>query len=181
MHVSRAELRRWRRLDGIQRGGPAGHGPGVPMLQLAPGGQHKRILLIRLLIGGNNLCRHELARAVCRWETIAEHDVLARLIRAKARIGHGAFHHQPVPGDVVQRRHGVLHFGKNVGGAFICPIQTNAVRQFLGDPPVRLGLARRVNRLAAHLHRAVGVRHRAVLFRPGCGRQNDVGKHGGFG
>ncbi len=51
----------------------------------------------------------------------------------------------------------------------------------LDDPQVWPGVARRVDRLLAQLHHAVGVGDRAGLLGPGGGGQHHIGQPGGFG
>ena len=59
--------------------------------------------------------------------------------------------------------------------------QPDPARELLDDPEVLARLARRLDRLAAELHHAVGVGHGADLLRPGGRRQHDVGEIRGLG
>jgi hypothetical protein len=61
------------------------------------------------------------------------------------------------------------------------PAAAHAVGDLLDDPQVLTRVAGQRQRLAAHLHLAVGVGDRAVLLRPAGRRQHDVGVHGGLG
>ena len=77
--------------------------------------------------------------------------------------------------------HALLHFFKHLLGAGVVPTQPETPGDFLDNPPVGLCLPRRRQCGTAHLHLAVGVGDGAGLFRPGGGRQDNVGKLGGLG
>ena len=61
------------------------------------------------------------------------------------------------------------------------PVEAEAARDLLDDPPVGAGVAGQGHGGAAHLHLAVGVGDGAVLLGPGRGRQDDVGELRGLG
>ena len=151
------------------------------MLELPAGGQDHRIVGVRLLAGRLRRRRHQLAAAVGGREPLAEHDLLARRIGRRAGIGHGAFPFQPLPRDIVERRHGPRHLGVDIGRALVGPVEAHSPGDFPDDPDVVPRLAGQGERLPAHLDLPVGVGDRAGLLRPGRGRQYDIGMPGRLG
>ncbi len=61
------------------------------------------------------------------------------------------------------------------------PVEPDAPGELLDDPPILPRVAGHRQRGATHLHLPVGVGDGAVLFRPGRGRQHDIGVFGGLG
>ena len=66
-------------------------------------------------------------------------------------------------------------------GAVGGPVLPQTFRQFLENPPVGLGLARRLGDLAHPADPALAVGEGAVVLAPGRGREDDIGKPGGLG
>ena len=79
------------------------------------------------------------------------------------RIGHRALAHQPLPGDVLQRRHQLRHLGEDLARAGIIPRQAHALADLLDDPEILPRIAGRLDHLARQLHAAVGVGEGAGL------------------
>ena len=153
----------------------------MPVLELAPGGQHHRVGIVRQLGWRQHLGRREPAAAVVGREAVAEHDLLARRLRPVARIGDRALALQPLPGDVGERGHGTRHLVVDLARMLVVPVEPDPACDLLDDPPVLTGIARQRQRPAAHLHLPVGVGDGAVLLRPGRGRQHHVRVHRGLG
>ena len=97
------------------------------------------------------------------------------------RIGHRALAHQPVPGDVLQRRHHLRHLGEDIGRAVVIPRQAHALADLLDDPEILPRIAGRLDHLARELHAAVGVGEGAALLGKRRGRQDHVGVERGLG
>ena len=83
---------------------------------------------------------------------------------------------EPVPGDAGDARHRAAHLVKHLGYRCIGPGQAELFRDLLNDPQVLPCVARRVERLTAELHQAVGVRERAGLLGERTRRQDHVGE-----
>src|SRR6516165_6892123 len=96
-------------LELVEHARPSGYRPGVPMFELAAGGQHHRVLGIGLL--------------------------------GRAWIGHRALALEPLPGDVVERRHCPLHLGEHVARMGVGPVEPDAARDLLDDPPIEASIA----------------------------------------
>ena len=124
--------------------------------------------------------RHDLAAAAFGRETRGEDDLVAGLMGIVDRIGHRALAHQPLPGDVVQRRHHLRHLGEDVGRSAVIPGQPHPLGDLLNDPEVLPGIAGRLDHLARQLHAAVGVGEGAGFLRKRRGRQDHVGVERGF-
>ena len=58
----------------------------------------------------------------------------------------------------------------------VLPIQAHAFGNLLNDPQIGFGLSRRLNRLSAHLHHAIGVGHGTRFFWPGGSGQHHIGQ-----
>ena len=78
-----------RRLERVEHRGAARHGAGVPMFELAAGGEDERIFLVRHFVRRLQLRRHQLGETARARETLVEHDVAAGLIGRVGRIGDG--------------------------------------------------------------------------------------------
>ncbi len=63
----------------------------------------------------------------------------------------------------------------------VVPAAAHAVGDLLDDPQIVPRVARQRQRLAAHLHLAIGVGDGAVLLRPARGRQHHIGIDRGLG
>ena len=63
----------------------------------------------------------------------------------------------------------------------VIPIEADAPRDFLDDPPIGHDAVRRCHRFAAHLDLTVGIGDGAILLRPGGGGQDYISKKRGFG
>ena len=113
-------------LDLVEHGGAPGHRAGVPMLELAAGGENERELRVGLLVGRCELRRHQLAEPAGTREAVGEHDVVARLVGRVGRIGHRAFALDPLPRDVVERGHQRRHLGIDLARMRVVPRQPDA-------------------------------------------------------
>ena len=82
---------------------------------------------------------------------------------------------------MVERGHAELHLGEDLARMGVVPIEPKSLRKILNDPDILARLARQRQRLAPHLDLAIGVADGAVFFRPGRGRQHDVGIARGLG
>src|SRR5258708_34422811 len=85
-------------LERVERRCTAGHGAGMPVLELAAGRKHERELGVGLLVRRDDFRRHELAAAILGRKAIAEHDVVAGLIGRVRRIGDRALPREAGPG-----------------------------------------------------------------------------------
>ena len=63
----------------------------------------------------------------------------------------------------------------------VVPVEAEPVRDLLDDPQVLPRIARRIDRLAAHLHQPVGVGEGAGLLGKRAGREDHVGQVRRFG
>ncbi len=168
-------------LDRVEHRGAPRDGAGVPVLELAPGDEDEGIVLVRAFRRGNDVGRHELAAPGGRGKLVGEDHRLARIAFVLAGVGHAAFLFQPLPGDAGDGRHRLAHLVEHVRSTTVVPVEAHAARDFLDDPQIGLRLARRLQRLAAELHHAVGVGDGAILLRPRSGGQDDVCEIAGFG
>ena len=174
------------RLQRIQYGGAPRHAAGMPVLQLAPGDQHERVVGIRALVGGNDVGRHQVHAAIGRVKVLQKDSGRAGVIGAQARVSHAGFTLQALPGDAPNAGvHGLAHFFINSRHTavvtHVVPVQAHAPGHLLNDPQIGFGLARRLNGLQAQLHHAVSVGHGAGLLGPSGGGQHHVGQPRGFG
>ena len=64
------------RLELVEHVGAAGHGPSVPVFELAPGYQHQGILLVWHLGRGQHIGRHESRASALCWKAVPEDDRL---------------------------------------------------------------------------------------------------------
>ncbi len=168
-------------LDRIEYRGAACNRAGVPVLELAPGDEHERVLPVGALVGRNDVGRHELAAPGGRREAVGEHHRLTRIAFLLARIGDAALLFQPLPGDAGNRGHRFSHLVEHVRRATVVPVEPDAARDLLDDPQIGLGFARCFKRLASELHHAVGVGHGSRLLRPCRRRQDHVGEVASLG
>ena len=136
---------------------------------------------VRHFVRRLELGRDQLGEAARTREALVEHHVAARHVRPVGRIGDGVFALDALPGDVVERRHHRRHLGEDLADVLVVPAAADAVGDLLDDPEILARVARQRQRLAAHLHLAVGVGDGAVLLRPAGGRQHDVGIDRGLG
>ena len=168
-------------LQGIERGRASGHAAGVPVLELAAGDQHHRIVGVGALVGGNDVGRNEAAPAGFAREAVDEDDRIARVAFVAARVGHRVLALEPLPGDAGDVRHRVPHLVEDLRHRLIVPVEAELTRHLLDDPEVLARVARRVDRLAAELDEPVGVGEGARLLRERARRQDDVGEVGRLG
>ena len=169
------------RLQRVEHRGAPRHGAGVPMLELAAGGEDERIVVVRRLVRRRELGRHQFAEAARAREALVEHHVAAGLVGRVGRIGDVILALDALPGDVVERRHQPRHLLEHFADVLVVPLLAHALGEILDDPQILARVARQRQRLAAHLHLAVGVGDGAVLLRPGGGRQDHVGVGAGLG
>ena len=71
------------RLERIEHRGAPRHRAGVPVLELAAGGEDERILGVRHLVRRRELGRDQLGEAARAREALVEHHVAAGLVRAR--------------------------------------------------------------------------------------------------
>src|SRR5690349_2666315 len=167
--------------DRVQRVGPAGHRPGVPVLQHPPGVQDERVFLVGQFPGGQPLGGHQVREPVVRVELLGEHHhgaVAAGRVRVGIQLAARA---EVIVGQVPVAGDDRDQFLEDVPGRLVLPVQADPVGDVLHDLPVDPGLARRVEHLAAELHAAVGVGVGALLLQVGGGGQDHVGELGGLG
>ena len=164
------------RLDRVEHRGAARHAAGVPVFELAAGDQHHRVLGVGALVGRDDIGRYEARAARLAREGLGEHHRLARVALLHARIGHRMLALQALPRDAADARHRVAHLVEHFRHVAVLPVEAKLLRHLLDDPQVLLGVARRVDGLAADLHQAVGVGEAAGLFREGGSRQDHVGQ-----
>ena len=88
---------------------------------------------------------------------------------------------QPLPRDAANARHGVAHFVEHVGHMVVVPVEAEFCCDLLDDPQVLSRVTRRVNRLTAYLHQAIGVGEAAGFLGEGAGGQDHVGQIRRFG
>ena len=153
----------------------------MPVFKLAAGGQHRGVLGVDRLVGRQGGGQREAGAAARGREAIAKHHVQPRRVLCGARICHRAFALQPCPVDVRQRSHALPHFGEDIARMGVLPVEPEATRDLLRDPPVGLCLAGQRHGGAAHLHLSVGVGDGAVFFGPRRGRQDHIGELRRFG
>ena len=146
----------------------------MPVLELTAGGEDHRVLVVRLLVGGNDTGGYELRAPVRRRKAVAEDDIVSGAIRCVAGIGDGALALQALPCNVVQRWHDGLHLGEYVAHVLEPPVDADSPRELLDDPPVLTRVAGEFQGLSTHLHLAIAVRDRTVLFGPRRGRQHHI-------
>ena len=151
------------------------------MLQLTPGDQHHRVLVVGALVGRDDVGRHEARAPAFTRKTVDEHHRLARVALGQTGVGDGVLSLQPVPGHAADAGHAAAHFIEHLGDMAVGPAQPQALGQLLNDPQVLARVAGRVDGLAAHLHQPVGVGETAGFLGKGARRQDHVGQVGGLG
>ena len=151
------------------------------MFEHAAGGQHHRILVVGYLIGRNDLGRHDLAAAAFSRETGGENDLVARLVRTIHGIGHRTLTHQPLPGNVLERRHQLRHLRENLARTCVIPGQPHPLAYLLDDPEILPCIAGWLDHLPRQLHAAISVGEGAGFFRERRGWQNNVSVERGLG
>ena len=157
----------------------------MPMFQLPPGDQDHRILGIRPLVGRNDVGGHEFRSAGRRRKRLDEHHRIAGIAFLLAGIGDAVFLLQPLPGNTADARHGMSHLIEHsrhrLLSRAIRPREAKLARDIDDDLQILARLARRIECLASQLHISIGVGKGAGFLGKRGGRQNDVGKIGGFG
>src|SRR5690606_38368916 len=116
----------------------------------------------------------ELPTAARGGEALLEKDLLARVAFLPARIGHAVLALEALPRDPRVRRRGLADLLEDVRRAAVVPIEADAARDLLDDPPVLPRLPGRLERLASELHAAVRVRERPRLLGEGGRGQDHV-------
>ncbi len=173
------------RLDRIQHARAPRHGAGVPVLELAPGDEHHRIVVVGALRSRDDVGGNEPRAAALGREMIDEYHGLARVGFALARIRHGAFALETLPADAGDRRHRPAHLLEHFRDAavrsLVVPVEAEPPRHLLDDPEILARFPGQVQRPAPQLHHAIGIGDGSGLLRPGGGRQDHVGKIGGLG
>jgi len=107
------EARDCRGLERIEHGRAARHRAGVPVLELAAGGEDERILGVGLSSGAVYLVGNQLRETAGTRKALVEHDIVARHVRPVDRIGDVILACDALPGDVGERRHQVSHLGEH--------------------------------------------------------------------
>src|SRR5437773_3681465 len=92
-------------LERIEHAGAPRHAAGVPMLELAPGDEHHRVVGIGPLCGGNDVGWNELRLAAFTRERVDENDRVAPIAFVATRVRHRVLALEPVPGDAGGSRH----------------------------------------------------------------------------
>ena len=176
----------------------------MPVLELAAGNQHERVVGIGSFVGRNQVGGHQMHPTVVGIEAADEDCRRARVVFGQAGVSHARFTLKALPGDAGDRGvHRLAHLfkdlrhpragnrldGNRIGnvvgevgrGSPVMPAQPHAIGDRLDDPEIGTGFAGRRDRLLAQLHHAVGIADRAVFLWPGGGRQHHVGEPGGLG
>ena len=153
----------------------------MPVLQQPSRRQHQRIGLVGQLVGRHEVGRHDLGPARLGRERVAENDLIAGLVRGVARIGDRVLPHQPLPGDVGERRHHLRHLAEHIRHVLVGPLQADALGDLLDQRPIQPRLARGADHGTADLHLPVGVGEGAPLLGVRRGWQDHVGVPGRLG
>jgi hypothetical protein len=131
--------------------------------------------------GSVNLVATSFAMPPGRGKPLSKTTSPARHVRPVDRIGDVVLALDALPGNVLERRHHRSHLGEDLAHMLVVPVAAHALGDVLDEPEVLPRLARQRQGLAAHLHLPVRVGDRAVLLRPGRGRQDHVGIGRGLG
>src|SRR3984957_19525052 len=184
-HIERIERCHRIRLNGIQHPRAARHAAGMPMLELAAGDQHHRILVVGPLIGRNDVGGHESRFAGGCRKRVDEHHGVPGIPFLFAGVCDAVFRLQTFPGDAADAGHGVPHLVEHLRNRLLSrtvgPLEAELAREIDDDLQILTRLARRIERLTPELHEAIRVGERAGLLRERRGRQNDIGEIGGLG
>jgi hypothetical protein len=105
LQVQRVDQRGRVGLDRVEHAGAPGHAAGVPVLELAAGDQHHRVLGIGALVGGQDVGRHEARPAVLAREVVGEDHRLAGVALVPAGVDDRMLALQPLPGDAGDAGH----------------------------------------------------------------------------
>jgi hypothetical protein len=163
---------------------------GMPLVAHAAGIEHERKLRRRLRPQGRLLRRDQTGLAVARVKVSLGEEAAVGLRHA---VAHWPLHRlervelfivQPRQGADVEiagaavlerRQRGVL--AEDVGRRAIPKVvaESQTARDLRDDPPVRPGFSRRRQKRTLARNAPFGIRHRAVFFTPGGGRQQDMG------
>src|ERR1700682_537600 len=127
----------------------------MPMLESAAGDQHKRIFRIGPLRGRNDLRGNESTGSGRGWKVFGEYHALAGVALVLARVRNGGFLLQAVPGDPGNRGHGPAHLLEHLARMLVVPIEPEPPAHGIDDPQILTRVARRLEGLAAELHRTI--------------------------
>ena len=158
-----------------------GHGTGVPVFQHSARGQDNRKLFIWNFVRRLNIGRDQFCAPVFSRKSIPKQNDFARLVFRRTRVGDTVFLFQPLPGNALDRSHCLAHFGVNILGTVVGPIEANPVCDFLEYPPVLTGVAGGVDHLTRHLNLSIGIGEGSGFLGERRRRQDNIGEVGGLG